>query len=114
MFAAATTSTGNSTVIPTAANLLLVFPGGAAANIVNGTQYPGAQTLTGAYTFGANAEGIGVGTITLTAPSAENYVIYVLGTSGCSGTSPVCSIENFLMIDEDKTNPNASIIFAQQ
>lgn len=113
-FAAATTSSGNSTVTPIAANLLLVFPGGGAANVVTGTQYPGAQTLTGAYTFSTSAAGIGVGTVTLTAPSAENYVIYVLGTTGCTGATPVCTIENFLMIDEDKTNQNPSIIFSQQ
>jgi hypothetical protein len=70
--------------------------------------------LTGAYTFSTSAAGIGVGTVTLTGPSAENYVIYVLGTTGCTGATPVCTIENFLMIDEDKTNQNPSIIFSQQ
>jgi hypothetical protein len=114
-FAAATTSSGNSTVIPIAANLLMVDPGNGAANVVSGTQYhPGAQTVTGTYTFGTNIKGIGVGTVTLTAPSAENYVIYVLGTSGCTNATPQCTIESFLMIDEDASNLNPSILFAQQ
>lgn len=115
-FAAASTSSGNSTVAPIAANMLLVYPGSGAANVVSGTQYqyPGMQTLTGSYTFGASAAGIGAGTITLTAPAAENYVIYVLGTSGCTATSPVCQITSFFMIDEDASNKNPSVIFAQQ
>lgn len=115
-FAAASTSSGNSTVAPIAANMLLVYPGSGAANVVSGTeyQYPGMQTLTGSYTFGASAAGIGAGTITLTAPAAENYVIYVLGTSGCTATSPVCQITSFSMIDEDASNKNPSVIFAQQ
>jgi hypothetical protein len=58
----------------------------------------------------------GVGPIALTAPAA-NYVIYVVDTSGaCSLQNPVCAIQDFLMIDEDKTNPNPnpSLIFARQ
>jgi len=105
---AATTGSGSSAVIPIAANLLVTSPGGGVFN-VSGTQYPGPQTLTGTYTLTFS----GAGTVLLTAPSAENYVIYVLGTSGCTGANPVCAIQNFLLMDEDKTNPNASIIFAQ-
>ena len=56
----------------------------------------------------------GNGTIALTAPSAQNYVIYAVDTSGCTNSSPVCAVLDFLMMDVDKTNPNASIIFAQQ
>jgi hypothetical protein len=107
-YGAATTGSGSSAVIPIAANLLVTSPGGGVFN-VSGTQYPGPQTLTGTYTLTFS----GAGTVLLTAPSAENYVIYVLGTSGCTGANPVCAIQNFLLMDEDKTNPNASIIFAQ-
>jgi hypothetical protein len=113
-FAAATTSSGGSTVTPIAANLLLVYPGGTTTNVVSGTQYPSAQTVTGTYTFATGPEGLGIGTVTLTAPSAENYVIYVLGTSGCTNATPFCAIENFLMLDEDTSNKNPSVIFAQQ
>jgi hypothetical protein len=109
-YAAATTSSGNSAVGPIAANLLLTSPGGGVFN-VSGTQYPGQQTVTGTYNL-SNA--FGTGMITLTAPAAQNYVIYVVDTSGCNGSSPVCAIEDFLMMDVDHSNPNASIIFAQQ
>jgi hypothetical protein len=90
--------------------LLLTSPGGGVFN-VSGTQYPGQQTATGTYSL-SNA--FGTGTITLTAPAAQNYVIYVVDTSGCTGSSPVCAIEDFFMMDVDKTDPNASIIFLQQ
>jgi hypothetical protein len=56
----------------------------------------------------------GYGPIALTTPAAQNYVIYVLDTSGCTNQSILCAIQDFLMMDVDKTNPNASIIFAQQ
>jgi hypothetical protein len=109
-YAAATTSSGSSLVTPIAANLLLTSPGGGIFN-VSGTQYdPGPQTLTGTYTLST----LGTGTIPLTAPSAQNYVIYILDTAGCTGQSPVCAIQDFLMMDVDKTNPNAAVIFAQQ
>jgi hypothetical protein len=108
-YGAATTSSGSSTVGPIAANLLLTSPGGGVFN-VSGTQYnPGSQALTGTYTLASS----GTGAIALTVPSA-NYVIYVLDTSGCVAPNPVCAIQDFLMMDVDKTNPNASIIFAQQ
>ena len=114
-YGAATTSSGGSAVIPIAANLLLTSPGGGVFN-VSGTQYPGSQTVTGTYDLAVSGFQNGTGKITLTAPSAQNYVIYVLDSSGpCNPqTSPVCAIQSFLMMDVDKTNPNASIIFAQQ
>jgi hypothetical protein len=108
-YAAATTSSGSSLVSPIAANLLLTSPGGGIFN-VSGTQYPGPQTLTGTYTLSA----LGTGTVPLTAPSAQNYVIYVLDTAGCTGQSPVCAIQDFLMMEVDKTNPNPAVIFARQ
>jgi hypothetical protein len=108
-FAAATTSSGSSAVGPIAANLLLTSPGGGVYN-VSGTQYPGPQTLTGLYAvdFGSR------GTIPLTVPATQNYVFYVLDTSGCVNPSPVCAIQDFLMMDVDTTVTNPSIIFAQQ
>jgi hypothetical protein len=46
--------------------------------------------------------GTGDGTITLTAPAAQSYVIYAIDVS------------HFLMMDVDKSNTQSSIIFAQQ
>jgi hypothetical protein len=123
-FAAATTSSGSSaaSVGAIAANLLLTWVNptqGApcASECVNGTQYDATHT-TGETVTGANPgytlQSTGNGTIVLTAPSAQNYVIYAVDTSGCTSSSPVCAVQDFLMMDVDKTNPNASIIFAQQ
>jgi hypothetical protein len=112
-YGAATTSSGSSAVGPIAANLLLTFPGGGVFN-VSGTQYPGSQTMTGTLDLNSASGNVGVFRIALTAPSAQNYVIYVLDTSGCTGQTPVCAIQDFLMMDVDNTNPNASIIFAQE
>ena len=118
-YAAATTRSGSSGVDPIAANLLLTWgnTGTCASECLNGTQYNTANynltsvPLAGTYTI----QDSGNGTIVLTAPSAQNYAIYVLDTSGCtSSENPVCGIQNFLMIDEDTANPNASVIFAQQ
>jgi len=115
-YAAATTSSGSSGVSPTAANLLLASQGGSPPVYnVSGTQYPAGPTqpVNGAYTLLSS----GAGTISLTTPLAQNYVIYAVDTSGCTKQSgPVCAIQDFLMIDEDKTktNTNPSIIFAQQ
>ena len=119
-FGAATTSSGSSAVSPIAANLLLTFPGGGVFN-VSGTQYQypgGSQTVTGTLDLNSPNGNVGAFAIALTAPSAQNYVIYVLDTSGpCNiQQGPVCAIQDFLMMDVDKTNPNpnASIIFAQE
>jgi hypothetical protein len=118
-YAAATTSSGSSAVSPIAANLLLTSPGGGAFN-VSGTQYqypgPGPQTVTGTYDGLNGSYGeLGVGAIALTAPSAQKYVIYALGTLDCTANLlPACEIESFLAVDEDTTNTNPSIIFAQQ
>jgi hypothetical protein len=59
---------------------------------------------------------LGAFSITLTAPSAQNYVMYVLDTAGpCNlQQGPVCAMQSFLVMDVDKTNPNASILFAQE
>jgi hypothetical protein len=112
-YAAATTGSGNYGVRPIANNLLLTSPGPLAFN-VSGTQYqfpgPGPQAVSGLYTLDLP----GTGTVVLTAPSAQNYVIYVLDTLGCTNQTPVCEIQDFLMLDVDKTNADPSIIFAQQ
>ena len=111
-FGAATTSSATSAVTPIAANLLLTSPGNAVYN-VSGTEYPGAQPITGTYTL----EFAGAGTMVLTAPGAQTYVIYIQDTTGCTKQSgPVCTIQNFYMMDTTTTNPNkdASLIFAQQ
>ena len=102
-YAAAAISSGTSGVDPIAANLLLTWvnTGACTAQCVNGTQYVGTSagvTVTGAYTL----SGTGDGTITLTAPSAQSYVIYAIDLS------------HFLMMDVDKSNTQSSIIFAQQ
>jgi hypothetical protein len=69
-------------------------------------------TLAGTYTI----QVAGNGTIAPVSPATTpNYVIYALDSSGCtSAQNPVCAVQSFLMMDVDKTNPNASIIFAQQ
>ena len=100
-YAAATTSSGTPGVDPIAANLLLTWANPTQG--VSGTQYdaghpPPGETVTGAYTLQAS----GFGTVTLTAPSAESYVIYAI------------DITHLLVMDVDKSNANASIIYAQQ
>jgi hypothetical protein len=105
-YAAASTSSAASGVCPLAANLLLTWVNPTQG--VSGTQYgvqnatqcdaSGSVSLTGAYTL----SGPGNGTITLTAPSAQSYVIYAIDVS------------HFLMMDVDKSNTQSSIIFAQQ
>lgn len=115
-YAAATTASGSNTVDPIASNLLLTYPGNGDANVVGGTQYLSSttgvqtQTLTGSYTMTS----FGTGTIALTTPATQNYVIYALDTSGCGGQTVGCEIQDFFMMDVDSANPNASIIFAQQ
>jgi hypothetical protein len=115
-YAAATTGSFGSTVNPIAGNLLFIYPGSGAANTVSGTEYlnppPTSQTLTGTYNL--TGVGSGTGVVTLTPLAAQNYVIYAVDASGCTATNPVCAIEDFFMMDVDKTNTNASIIFGQQ
>ena len=112
-FAAATASSGNSVVDPLAANLLLTW----ANTGVSGTEYdsanPAGVGLVGAPGYSLQTSGIG--TITLTAPSAQNYAIYIVDTSGtCTLANPACAIQDFLMIDETATNKIPSVIFTKQ
>jgi hypothetical protein len=109
-YGAATTSSGTSAVTPIAANLLLTYQGTGVMD-VGGTQYPGGA-VAGTYALSGVA-GAGTGTVTLTAPAAT-YAIYVVDTAGCSNSSPACSVQDFFMIDEDKTNTTPSVIFAKQ
>lgn len=102
-YAAASTSSATNGVDAVAANLLLTWvnTGACTTQCVDGTQYVGtsaAATVTGAYTLMSTGDG----TITLTAPSAQSYVIYTIDLS------------HFLMMDVDKSNTTPSIIFAQQ
>jgi hypothetical protein len=68
--------------------------------------------LTGAYTL----SDAGTGTIALTAPATQNYVIYTVDSTGCTGQEISCELLDFYMIDMTKTNPTAvpSVIFAHQ
>ncbi len=117
-YAAATTNSGSSTVSPIAANLLLdeqTPQTGPVTYNISGTEYPPfvlpLQTVVGTYTL----DFAGNGMIAPIAPATTpNYVIYVLGTLGCTGTNPACAVQSFFMMDEDTTNPSPSIIFAQQ
>jgi hypothetical protein len=119
-YAATTTSSGGSAVISISANLLLTSPTSSGGMFnVSGTQYAGSEQVTGTYNVSSFAAG--VGSVTLTAPAALNYVIYALDTLGCTGTpqkpNPACEVQDFFMMDETTTpNPdkNASIIFAKQ
>jgi hypothetical protein len=119
-YAVATTNSGTSGVDPIAANLLFTFSnaGSCTSSCVNGTLYdtanPAGVTLAGANP-GYSLMEYGNGTVALTAPSTQNYVIYVIDTSGtCSLENPACLVQGFLMMDVDSANPNASIISAQQ
>lgn len=112
-YAAATTGSGSFNVAPIAANLLLTSQGKGVYD-VSGTQYLPKATVTGTYDFTAGTAGIGVGTLTLTAPSAQKFAVYIQDTAGCTGSSPVCAVQDFLMFDTDSANKNPSIIFAQQ
>jgi hypothetical protein len=116
-FAAATTSSGASGVGPIAANLLLTFANPTQG--VSGTEYVGtlgAQTIGGTYTLTTLAAGSGppASAIALTVPSTQNYLIYAVDTSGCTGQDTSCTILDFFMIDVDKTNADPSLIFARQ
>ena len=115
-YAAASTNSAIAAADPSAANLLLTSTGGSMGYNVSGTQYQdqNSDTVTGTYTL---ANDSGTGTIVLTAPAAQNYVIYVVDSSGCGKSSLVCTIEDFYMIDTTtgtNVNKNPTTIFAQQ
>jgi hypothetical protein len=95
-YAVVTGSSATSGVSPIAANLLLTSTGNQTF-VVAGTQYPGAQPVTGAYTLSSD----GTGTITLTAPAAK-YVLYTVDATHTE------------MIDVDTAVKNAAVILVQQ
>ncbi len=95
-YAAVTESGATSGVSPTAANLLLTSTGNQTFRVA-GTQYPGAQTVTGTYNLSFN----GTGPITLTAPAAS-YVFYAVDAT------------HLEMIDVEAAVTNAAVVFAQQ
>ncbi len=115
-YAAATTTSATSAITPTAANLLLTSTGNATYNVA-GTLYPGAQAVPSGSSY--TLTDTGPGTIVLSGQNGQppqNYAIYTVDTSGCSPTSasPVCSILDFFMIDEDEKNTTPAVIFAHQ
>lgn len=104
-YAAATTSSPTSGVDPITANLLLTWVNptqGVGGNQYDAGHAPPGQTVTGAYTLDSS----GTGTFTLTAPSAESFVIYAI------------DITHLLVMDVTGTakggTATASIINAQQ
>jgi hypothetical protein len=126
-FAAATTVSSSPTLSPIAANLFATWaePTGSpcTATCLTGTQYPGLQTMTGTYTISTS----GTGSIALTAPSTETYVIYAVNTIGCKSTAknanPVCAVQSFYMMgsctipsgqSSCSTGPPSTILYAQE
>jgi len=128
-YAAATTVSASSAISPIAANLFATWAQGSAgsgsctAQCVIGTQYPGLQTMTGTYTLSDS----GTGSIPLTAPSTETYVIYAVNTTGCKTTAknanPVCAIQSFYIMGSCtivspattcSSGPPSSILYAQE
>jgi hypothetical protein len=112
-YAAATTSSANSAVIPIAANLLFTSVGNAVYN-VTGTQYPGPDAVVANYTMGTTD----TGTIVPISGTTPNYTFYPIGTLVCTGTlknpNPACAVTSFVMIDEDPSVTSPSVIFAQE
>ncbi|HEY1401946.1 MAG TPA: hypothetical protein VF953_10180 [Terriglobales bacterium] len=107
-FEAATSSSGTSGVSQVAINLLMTsvvptFTVSGTRDETDGGQ--NTQALAGAYT----ADLDGTGTITLTQPAAESYVIYLLDNT--KGGGP---IQHFVMMNVDPANTNSSIIFAER
>lgn len=96
-YAAFSVTSATPSVLPFAANLVLTSLD-TNTHDVGGTEYPGAQTVTGTYTLNLDS----TGTIALTAPAAASYVIYATDAS------------HFEMINVDSGAKNPVVIFAQQ
>lgn len=107
VFAASSLSSGTKDVSPSVADMLLTSPGNSVFNVA-GTRFvsgaSGSQSLAGSYTLMST----GVGTLALTAPATENYVIYVLDNT------PGQVVHRFLMMNVDAATTDPSIISAQQ
>jgi hypothetical protein len=118
-FAATTTSSANSSVTPTAANLLFTSTGFNSMDEgtfnVTGTQYPGPVAVAENYTLGLGPTGT---IVPISGGTGATYAIYVVGTLACNGTpnnpNPACAVTSFMMIDEDTTNMVPSVIFARE
>ena len=116
-YAAATVGNSDPGLALTVDNLLLTSPGGVTYNVA-GTQNPGSVPLTGSYTL----TDTGVGTITLTAPSAATYAIYAIDATTVSNPAdsslPNFAVTDFMMIGTCAPQPCSgtpgSVIFAQQ
>jgi hypothetical protein len=128
-YAAATTQSASPGVSPIAANLFATWTqpssgsGSCTSECLTGTQDPGSKTMTGTYTLSAS----GTGSIALTAPSTETYVIYAVNTTGCKTTAknsnPVCAVQSFYVMGSCtivspatscSTGPPSTILYAQE
>lgn len=109
-YAAATIGNSDPSVTPVVENLLLTSTGNATYNVA-GTQYTqsGSQPLMGNYTLNNNSAGGGTGTINLTTPAGQTYVIYAIDVTGTKNNV----ITDFMMMGTTSGTPS-SIIFAQQ
>jgi hypothetical protein len=105
---AATGSSATSGVNPMAVNFLFtsIVPNFTVAGVRDLTGDPQPETLAGTYSVDVT----GTGTIKLTQPGAENYVIYFLDNPSKSGDM----IQHFVMINVDSTNTNPAVIFGER
>jgi hypothetical protein len=111
-FAAATVNSSTAGASQTAANILFksVVPDSTLTgkrDETDGGQFAG-QSLTGTYSVDNFT---GAGTLVLTQPGPENYVIYVLDNSDKKTES---MSQRFVMINVDSTNSDPSIIFGER
>jgi len=106
-FAAATVSPGTSGVSEAALNLL--FTAEAPTFTLAGSQDvigdPNPEPLAGTYTVDFTT---GTGTLVLTQPAAQNYVIYLLDNVKDG------PIQHFVMMNVDPATTNPSVIFAER
>ena len=105
-FAAATVNPASLGVSPAALNLLFVsaLPNFTVGGKRDDTDGGLEQVLAGTYTVSFD----GTGTINLTQPAAQNYVIYLLDNAKDG------PIQNFVMMNVDPANTDSSIIFAER
>jgi len=106
-FEAATASSATSGVSPMATNFLFIsaLPNFTLAGVRDLTGVAQPQTLAGTYTVDVS----GTGTMQLTQPAAENYVIYFFDNPKPSNT-----IQHFVMINVDSANANPAITFGER
>jgi hypothetical protein len=107
-FAGATSNVGTSAANHADMNLLFTSlqPNFTVAGTQDITGDANPETLAGTYLVNLD----GTGTITLTQPGAQNYVIYALDNPKSSGDM----IQHFVMINVDLANTNPAIIFAER